>query len=666
MEFKPPYDPLAEALALQKTDPDFLARNMEGRLGATIGLGGELEYLLRALAQVPGMARGGGFREPKTKLPRTDEGIKLIGGDPEDPATTLGSFTDLTGGLGKVLGAASMIPIVGKTLKASDLAGDFKQVKKTGAFVGAPPGVKSEEDIAKLVSDYADRVEEALDAGVDPDYFYRTGEKALQSISPNADIADKAARINAITSSEAPVRTNFGWAGKAFEQSATGRPVHTGKYPNTMSPQITDVLEGGRPKLGEKRELYGGGLSGETRRTLPPESRKAPNDRWEIRGFGYPTDTAGPAQHRFMHEVRRLATDEVNKRRGTSLDPLNTQELNWATVRANEMDIPIPKSAQDTIQDSIDYYTLQHSWETVPGKTSGHLPDADLGRLDEGVSDVLLSDDRDKLIDAMSGNQSFQQPPLRGPGVFEGQVVPYGHQSGSQVFHAGGKLDPASRERVEGTEMVRGLMLGQDAIAGSLPLPSKLKTVPQYGGALQYKTDVPITMDQTQDLVQALASVHGQDAIGVVPTRKGVNVLSTGAKGLQNQGPEIQQILGATEPGTIADFRGTGFYEEIPWSEGRATETVLESLGPEMLKHADSPATRQIAGDLASLYQRLEAAGETPNAKLVDVLKAWSTGGIPAVQKMVKQGLAPAAALAVLSQYGEPGPRSESGQVREN
>jgi hypothetical protein len=106
-------------------------------------------------------------------------------------------------------------------------------------------------------------------------------------------------------------------------------------------------------------------------------------------------------------------------------------------------------------------------------------------------------------------------------------------------------------------------------------------------------------------------------------------------------------------------------YDELGWSGGNATQDVLNILDeagadgfPGIVEKADSPETRAVLGTIARKYDDLQAAGlAVPNKKLVDVLRVWADKGLPGVRKMVKNGTAPAAALAVLSgQDGQESP----------
>jgi hypothetical protein len=577
-------------------------------------------------------------------------------------------------GLG-LLTAGPSLPLLARVAKGPNA---FKRVKKTGAFVGAPPGIRSEADVQRLAEQYAARVERALDGGLDPDYFYRQGEQVIKDISPDATTARQFAETNAITSSEAPVSSNVGWAVQPFEQRAAGYPVRTGKYPVEASAKIEDVLNFRDPHLGEKRHLYGQGLSG-IGREMPPELRRAPNDRWEIRSMGYTKDSAGPAQHKFMHGVREMAMDIVNKRRGTDLDVYNIQELNWAQYRADELGLSVADSASDNVQNAVKGLTFQHSWETVPGKQSGLLGQVDLGAHDAALQDIYFQGgNRDALIDAYGG--TFQPAPLKNvPGVFEGNVTPYGHQSRSLVYHSDriasvknkikdakkagatdevarleselaglqdntmARLAQGSQDRVRATENTRSYFNLQDAGAGSLLNPSKRKTVAEFGGALSFDLGRTITGDEAQQVVDTLKKYYGVDDFGVVPTESGVHILATGAKGLEKQVPELTGLLGKSPMGT--DFSKSGFYNALPWKERKATESLLDSFTPTMRERADSDEVRAMAGRLYDYYKGLDA--ETPTGYL-DVLKTWATSGIDGVQNLVKQGLAPAAVLGIV------------------
>jgi hypothetical protein len=437
------------------------------------------------------------------------------------------------------------------------------------------------------------------------------------------------------------------------------------------------LLNTGDVNLGEKTGPFAGGLTGD-RWGQPPRDRLAPNDRWEIRAFGYTTpkgeamDSVGSAQHAYMHRVRQLAVDRLNARRGLNFDVYDGQELHWAVVRADAEGVSIQKSAQDSITNAIDHYTFQHSWDTPPGKEAGHLPGVDLDAHDAAVKRITLDPEtgRDRIVAAFGGGGLYQKPPQHGVSVYKGDVGPYGVQSHSLVYRTdAGGLGPQSAERVKSSEKTRGVIFGQDAIAGNLTYPTKLKRVnPEHGG-LMYDTPGGVSpgVPEVENLKTMLAGKGYSlgDDVGYIPTGAGGNVISTGAGGLEKHAREIGATLGAIdEPAIVGSRRGTNLYEDLPWKSRGGTGAVadlLDNYSPASLKHADSDEIRTIAGQAADYYEAQAAQGIPAIPGLTETLRAWQKGGIAAVREKIAQGIAPAVVLSLLpGAFDEPDRPSRS------
>jgi hypothetical protein len=515
--------------------------------------------------------------------------------------------------------------------------------RKNGLFVGAPPGIDTPEKVIKQADEYAARVKESIDAGIKPGYFYGEGADAITRVTDSPVDEANFAMINAITSSEAPVKTNVGWAIQGVEQDAVGLPVRTGKYPTEASEKISMVMAGDNPHVGQKRHLYGTAL-------IPGETGKmenlAPNDRWEIRSFGYPKDSAGEAQHRYMHEVRELARQKLAAE-GIELTPTQAQELNWINWRNREMGLPLDPDHLETVQDAIPGYTFQHSWETAPGKNVpehlagyGDLNDAERVALHNEMRATIIDEaEKDRLVRAMGGR--LQEPAIDGPGVYEGVVSP-GTQSRSLIYQtqAGGLSEP-SRARVEATEATRGLLLGQDAYAGHSVLPEKVKKRQDL-----FSVDVgrTITPEEAQRLEGLLPGT------GVVPTERGVNLMdfAEGGADFTRAAEDAVRSLGVDLETAVGRFES--IYGDLPWQEGKATEAVLDTYrrAPGLEKHANSPEMRRLMGDMADTYRRLKSTrGLAANEKLLSVLDTWAAEGLKGVRRLVDSGAAPAFVLGL-------------------
>ena len=569
----------------------------------------------------------------------------------ENTADVIGKESPAAGAA--TLAMASVLPM-GKVGRAAQVARKSKRVKSTGRMVGAPTGTGSHQKVQGEVAKYAGRVESALDEGARPGWFYGEGSDAINRVSDNAADASVLARGNAITSSEAPVATNFGWAQKGIEQDAMGVPLRTGRYPSEVGKTYGAVLRGEDPYLGHKRERYGRALAGDT-------SGKAPNDRWEIRSQGYSKDTVAPTQAAHMDDVRARAIDSVNKRRGLNLNQLEGQELNWAKYSADEMGIPVTERIKDTVQSAIPEHTFLHSWESMPGAGAKHMPEIKGAPPDawreyhEAVKGAVLDPrNKDDLIRGMGGR--YQEAAYDAPGYFKGEISP-GTQSRSLVARTqAGGLDPSSRARVEGTELTRALFLGQDAAAGHIPLPAKtLKGT----DTVVAKIGRPMSEADLGKMSAVLDAEFGAGNVAPIATPNGMNLLNVGvdqnfAKRFKAIESKLDEALGVRGSYAAATREKSSFYEELPWDKGGATKRVVEALknpnAPRLAEHASSEATRGVAGRIAAVNERMAAKGMTPNPALQRLLKAWAEGGLPAAEDLVKRGLAPAVGLVTLQQ----------------
>jgi hypothetical protein len=544
--------------------------------------------------------------------------------------------------------------------KGLNKAGKAKAIEaSTGRVVGAPKGVKGLPDVDRQAAEYADRIDEALNNGVPRGYFYERGTEANRAVTGSESDLDKLALLEGITSSEAPVHTNTGWAIKGMEQNAMGVPVKTGKYPNANQAKAEAALAGDLSHIGEKTHRYSAGLTGDVQGL-------APNDRWEIRSFGYDKDTATPQQHAYMDEVRQKAVDKWNADHPDSppLTALEGQELNWATQRARDMKIPHAQAAEDTIQDALEAHTIQHSWESAGGEKAGHLRDItpeEAQAYHDQVTGAIIdpATGKDRIISGMGG--ALQYPAFNAPGIWEGVVSP-GTQSQSlgAITQAHG-LDPTTMARVRGTEAVRAYALGQDAYSAHGIATPKSISGP---GTSVFDVDLgrPITLgefSQANDII----GKHYEGAAGIIPSERGFHLMRFDDNpqfgkqvkegvlpDLKQQFPDVKATAGSAKSA----------YHEMSWGEpGGATRDLLVDLqdpelvsplpghaAPKLMERADSPEIHGVLDSISQIIDEQVAAGKTPNPKLKAALDAWTSGGIPALRDLMKAGGAPAVGFA--------------------
>ncbi len=547
-------------------------------------------------------------------------------------------------------------------LAKAHLSAGTKRNQKTGRYVGAGPGITSPQKKTAVVNKYMDRVNASLDADIPPGYFYAQGRDALEGVTDDTAAHMQLAEVLGPTSTQVGPKENLNYALRATDQTSMGTPVNVGLYPNSLRRSVQSGIHGEDPWTGYKVERYSK-LLGPDNPHANPLANMPPNDQWEGLGTGLGGQKvpSGPTQVAFSDHIREQAMNRLNKKRAAEgkqlLNREEMQELHWAAIRAEIDGRPLVLNPGDTVQGSIPGQTFQHSWEAAPGVNSSHYPNMDVQEYSDAVKGVLVDEGgKDNLVRAMGGK--YQSPVVDGPGVYKGDVAP-GYQSRSLISQTKAHgLDPASEKRIDSTEAVRQYMLGQDGRAGHT-----LMEADKAAQVNAYSMDMgrPLDNNQAAQIDQLLTEKLGLDAGGnpnhaVVFSDNGYRVLNVGDidnKSFDKVMNDIAPAINEITPGQGRSMRSEGIYGEYDWAGGNATTDMLnvvdDPMFPGAARLADSPETRQIAGDMTKLYGKLKESGMMPNEQLVNVLKTWSSEGLSGVRALVQKGLAPAFVLGVLS-----------------
>lgn len=546
--------------------------------------------------------------------------------------------------------------------KAAQYVGT-KRNKKTGQYIGAPTakgsrdakGVTSPQKKAAIVNDYAKTTQAALDAGIPPGYFYEEGRKALARVTDSPEEAREAAQLFGPTSTMVGPMQNTGYAVRAYDQLAMGMPINVGLYPNTLRPGIESVFRGADPWKGYKVDRYSDRLGGHSNDAFE-KGLLPPNDQVEGYGVGFKQGfvPGTPTQVAWADHIRELAGKKLNAAREAQglppLTPEQIQELHWQARRAQLRDIPITLGKNDTIQDALKQYEVTHSWEAQPGLLSGvklNMPEQDYFDAVKGV--FTDQQGKDALLRAMGAR--LQDPMQHGLGVYEGKAVPGAQSISFGGFTEANGLDPASMARIDTTEALRQLMLGQDSRAAHILRDPKTLASQD---ALLMNTGSPMSLDAQRALQEALDKATGGSAI-MTPAPEGAHVLNIGNM------PNQEFIAATKQAGLLGEPKTmTSIYGEVK-KPGQLTRELLSTIDkyPEaknLRSLVESPETREIAGKLNQLYQRLEQQGAVQGTQPLRLaLEALQKHGVKGLEDLVAKGLAPALVLSVL-------PRSEDRQ----
>ena len=266
------------------------------------------------------------------------------------------------------------------------------RVGTTGQYVGAPAGVDSPEKLEQLRENYID----AVITGVAGANWYDDSSRYLRGAAPRNSggnepselAAQRATDAIAVTSQGTNVDTNLGFTVKALNQRATGQPVQTGRFPESQSPKLEQILDGETPVLGPKIGPFAENLQVDWN---PDLGQNPVNDIWNGRAFGYvgadgkPWDEGfSPQQHAFMDEQTKIIVDILNERKvggRTDWNALNSQAAAWTGAKINAKKVS-PENA------AMDYGDFGNKY--VANATSEQIPGAGTGQLD-GIVDEPLS-----------------------------------------------------------------------------------------------------------------------------------------------------------------------------------------------------------------------------------------------------------------------------------
>ena len=283
-----------------------------------------------------------------------------------------------------------------------------------------------------------------------------------------------------VTSGQTPVDWNAEQAVRAHNQAMSGEPIHDiGLYPTETSKKLNEIYYQDVLNTGRKQTTFQGNLRAPFQPDQPELARGVTNDIWNMRAGEYPgkegkaySGTPTPAQYDFMErEVAGPLTERLNQTSNTPTPwlPMEAQASLWAATKARADGTTVGEAGFN-FADAFDRLYAQQSFETIPGRQTGHLPEmfnADPRLFEEYHQDILgaITDPQGRdLINLHLGLLTGRT--FTGPGIFENQIHP-GAQALAAVSAAKGSgvtsIDPASTALLNAAELTRSLVLTQDA-----------------------------------------------------------------------------------------------------------------------------------------------------------------------------------------------------------
>jgi hypothetical protein len=514
------------------------------------------------------------------------------------------------------------------TVGAEKRLDDFVMSKRTksGQYVGAPEGLDSPQKLGAMR-----RLVEGLAREGEPGRFWyeRSGQEILDLVDGDKAEAEKLIQAIAITSPQTPVASNMQYALQAYYQNKAGQPVKTGMFTQTASKNLEDVFAG-RQWEGRKTNNFYNNLM----RVIDPQrTQGATVDLWMMRAFGFKGDAPTDAQYTFVeNEIKKLGdrlgwepqqvqaaiwvaqksrmeskpvkkkTEEISTRKGfmhyetkngkkTRVidNPEGHRAIWFEQGMKHDPTLTEKDTAKFDYKDAIESSLAQISWESIPGKDTGHMPEAfdapfkilnqyhvDISKafLDENGNDIVA-----KSLDVLSPGD------FEAPGYFEGRTSP-----GTQTQIAAprkykgeefGQLEPGSVDLINAYSAVRGILMKQDGVGWHRPFFAKKLSRNKADGA-QIQIGRPFTYREISELAERMNALSGHSEYNPISTPDGVRLINFGYLDTPNRGfhDMIRSALSdmsfdGNEAADVVLFASDNGYLGNNWQENRNGEGYL-------------------------------------------------------------------------------------------
>lgn len=571
--------------------------------------------------------------------------------------------------------------------------GTSRTFQTTGKYRGAPAGTNSPQKLAAIQRKLRNYAELGADYRM---WYEKTNEFVRRQTENRPGRIDQYGATAAITSQGTSVPANATMAMKGYNQAISGNPVKTGRFPATQSPSIEAVFSGESPPIGPKREPFFQAI------VQDPSRLRQTNDIRQARAFGYknadgtPFESGlGDAQHRFMDEETDKLVKFARENKLGGVDDWNRDRIQaaiWIAQKAEEEGTTLAEAGR-MFQDFTPQAVVRT--EAAPSTSINHLAGLQrdpsmMAQFSAAQDELMRTPGGLDYLTAQSGAMS--DPMYTGAGMYEGASNPgvgipvsvgKADVEGAALNPVTGErltgqtIDPASRQVVEATAAMQGLLRAQDTV-GYTMLTDAPKAATR--NALDVNLGRTITRDELLELEQRvndkfggdnLILLHSENGVQIVtPTDKALVALSAGTP--KGKTPawqkELTKIVNDVLPVKSSKFqlntgRLVGDTEQWTYRPSQYLGPI-EAVGPEMRSLLDQGAAK-IAPQLekldAGLVKDFPGAGDR-NAIVTTVRQALATGGIAKVRQLVEQGVLPAVVLGVLAASQAPQSTTERPQ----
>jgi lysozyme len=445
-----------------------------------------------------------------------------------------------------------------KPLKAKD----FKR-NKDGTYVGFSKSIDTPQKMTKLINSMEGFAKE----GEKGRMWYEKSSKAIMDAVGNDPIeGEKLAQILAVMSQSTGVKTNTGFALKAYAQAKAGLPIKSGRFPVEQSKKIENIMKG-IPWEGRKTNSFYTNLMV----YIDPEvasGLRTTQDMWMARAFHLAADSPTDAQYSNMEKI----TTNIAERFGWK--PHQAQAAIWVAVkgRIDPVKSAIKKHAKEKgwldsagevlpkYQKKYDKYFNEQVFdaefdeeamlkaaydysdgiadnlgnialEAIPSRTSGLL---------RGIHNALpeqqaeFTKDMYEIFLGESGaDELAKEIGILAPDNFSGfggwdkdvneSIQLRAVMSGTKKD---GEINPADKQLMEIYASVVGRVFRQDGV--SYRRAFEHKNLDEANGVLiELKDDLrPLTKEETARLYKALQEEFETAWVAPIPSNKGVEIIN--------------------------------------------------------------------------------------------------------------------------------------------
>ena len=572
-----------------------------------------------------------------------------------------------------------------------------ERVATTGAYRGAPRGINSGQKLGGLRKRLKDSVRRGV---IGKDWYQLSSDSATRLTGGRPGYKDRYSGTVALTSQGAQVPANQVFGVRGYNQSITGNPIITGRFPEELATDMEGMISGAPTEFGPKRGPFYEALN-----VAPGEAAARPtNDLWMARAFDYRTPDGeiwsaglGEAQHRFMDKEINNLVDwaNTNKVGGESnWTPEKVQASIWVDTKSRFEGKPLETAAYN-FSDDLDQLTANINVESEAARGLNHLAGTQTNpklaqRLQAGQRGLLSTPTGEDLIALEAG--ALTRPTAEGFGYYKGESAPAdvvrilaAPARGSNV------IDVGSQQLAEGVAATQGLLRGQESVGYNFVRDAG--ALDRNAGAVSFGR-AP-TQNEMLTVGKQLDDEFG-GAIIPANTAQGVNFLNVGdpsqirtwarnlegkksikrsdfpatAEGLEKYERKVRTAvqnrinqISKTAFGAKAEF-GLNTGDLVGSFEAYKPSAYLPAIEQSGVAEQLSRAAQQAAPALEKLDAQL--VREFPeigvrNQILMRTRQALAEGGIPLVRQLVDQGVLPVAVIGALG--GVVGARQYSSQA---